>query len=323
MQTLLVGTGATAQRTREAIESDRSLNYEIVAQIKDLPRAFLQAGRSWETLCAMHGAEYIIIALDGDALASAEQPLTQLTRESVPFSVSPPMHRLPVSGMATQYFMNHDVMLLARCSGLEQSLPCFLKRAFDVSVSCIALMMLSPVMLGLSLWVKSDGGPIFYAHTRLGRNKKSFPCLKFRSMVLNGDDILKQHLAQNPEAQQEWESTQKLVNDPRITKVGKILRSTSLDELPQLINVLRGEMSLVGPRPIVNDEVAKYEGDFAHYCRVRPGVTGLWQVSGRSDVSYPRRVHMDSWYVQNWSLWHDITILCKTLPALLNRKGAY
>jgi undecaprenyl-phosphate galactose phosphotransferase len=225
--------------------------------------------------------------------------------------------------MVPQYFMNHDVMLMAYSNELEQSLPCGMKRLFDIVVSATALIILSPLMLALIAWVKSDGGPAFYAHMRIGRNKKPFPCLKFRSMVMNGDEILERYLAENPAARQEWENNRKLLDDPRITKIGKFLRSSSLDELPQLFNVLRGEMSLVGPRPIVGAEMAKYDSDISHYCRVRPGVTGLWQVSGRSDVSYPRRVHMDSWYVCNWSLWHDIAILCKTFPALLNRTGAY
>jgi Undecaprenyl-phosphate galactose phosphotransferase WbaP len=323
MRTLLVGTGVTAQHTRVALQSDSCLNYEIAAQIDDLPKAFLQAGKSWGTLCAMHGVEYIIIALDGNELTAAKQPLEQLARESVPFCISPPLCHLPVMGMVPQYFMNHDVMLLAHNDGLGRSFPCLVKRVFDIVVSATALVVLSPLMLILALGIKRDNGPAFYGHTRIGRNKKPFSCLKFRSMVMNGDEILERYLAENPAAHEEWKRSQKLHNDPRITRLGKFLRASSLDELPQLLNVLRGEMSLVGPRPIVTAEVTKYDDDIAHYYRVRPGVTGLWQVSGRSDVSYPRRVHMDSWYVRNWSLWHDIAILCKTFPALLNRSGAY
>jgi undecaprenyl-phosphate galactose phosphotransferase len=142
-------------------------------------------------------------------------------------------------------------------------------------------------------------------------------------MVMGGDKILKAHLENNPEAAAEWKATQKLVNDPRVTRIGKFLRSTSIDELPQLINVLRGDMSLVGPRPIVRDEVSHYSNDIDYYYRVRPGVTGLWQVSGRSDTTYAERVQLDSWYVRNWSLWHDIAIMLKTFPAVFKRSGAY
>src|SRR5262249_27717928 len=159
---------------------------------------------------------------------TAEQPLAQLARESVPFSISPPMHQLPVMGMVPQHFMNHDVMLLARSDGLKQSLPCFMKRLLDIIVSAAALIVLSPLMLGLIVWVKSDGGPAFFAHARIGRNQQPFRCLKFRSMVMNGDDVLARHLAKNPAAREEWESSQKLRDDPRITRVGDFLRKSSL-----------------------------------------------------------------------------------------------
>jgi Undecaprenyl-phosphate galactose phosphotransferase WbaP len=323
VRTLLVGSGETARQTRAALQSEPGLGFEIAFQVKDLATTFLQAGNSWETLCNMHGVDYVMIALDGSDLAAAEEPLAQLARESVPFSIAPPLGHLPVIGMVPQYFFNHDVLLLARSSDLERPLPCVMKRTLDVLVAGAALIAVSPVMLAIAIAVKSDGGPALFGHSRLGRNGKSFSCLKFRSMVMNGDAVLERHLAENPAARQEWQASRKLQNDPRVTRIGDFLRRSSLDELPQLINVLRGDMSLVGPRPIVTAEVDKYEGDIAHYYRVRPGVTGLWQVSGRSDVSYPQRVHMDSWYVRNWSLWHDIAILCKTVPALLKRSGAY
>ena len=323
IHTLLIGSGETAAHTRSALASEPGFGYEIAAQINNLPEAFLQAGASWKKLCAIHHANHIIIALDGHDLANADRPLAQLARENISFSVSPPLRHMPVFGMAAQYFFSHDTMLLTRTSGLELPLHCFMKRAFDIVLSGTVLLALSPIMLVTAILVKLDGGPAFFGHNRIGRNGTSFPCLKFRSMAVNGDQILKKHIAENPEDLKEWQETRKLRNDPRVTKLGGFLRRSSLDELPQLINVLRGDMSLVGPRPIVTAEVANYDGDIAHYYRVRPGITGLWQVSGRSDVSYRQRVQMDSWYVRNWSLWHDIAIICKTVPALLNRSGAY
>jgi Undecaprenyl-phosphate galactose phosphotransferase WbaP len=320
VRTLLVGAGKTAAHTRDALMSDPGFGYEITAQIKDVSAV---AGKSWEALYVAYGVDHIILALDGQDLAAAERSLAQLARESVPFSVVPPLNTLPVHGMVSQYFFNHDIMLMTRNSGLEQPLHCFLKRLLDMLVSASALLALSPIMLVIALLIRRDGGAAFYGHTRIGRNGRAFACLKFRSMVMGGDAVLARYLAEHPCARSEWEATRKLQNDPRVTKLGSFLRRSSLDELPQLINVLRGEMSLVGPRPIVTAEVNNYDGDIAHYYRVRPGITGLWQVSGRSDVSYPQRVHMDSWYVRNWSLWHDIAILCKTIPALLKRKGAY
>lgn len=321
--TLLVGGGATAEDTRAVLEIEKNMGYEIVAQVTDLPAAFMRGGRSWDKLCQMYGAEYVVIALDGREMDDAEKPVAQLMRENVPFSVSPPRKHLPVLDMVPQYFFNSDVKLLTHNSGLEQPLPRMVKRLFDIAVSGSALIVVSPLMLAVAYLTKRDGGPVFFGHQRVGKNGKPFYCLKFRSMIVNSKEVLEKHLAENPEARAEWDADQKLKNDPRITKVGQFLRSTSLDELPQLINVLRGEMSLVGPRPIVTAEVSKYDHDIAHYYRVSPGITGLWQVSGRNDVSYAQRVAMDSWYVRNWSLWHDIAILCKTLPALLKQSGAY
>ena len=321
--TLLVGAGATAVDTATALASESGMGFQIVAQVKNLPEAFMQVGRSWEKLCAVHHVEYVVIALDGQDLDAAEQPIAQLMRESVPFSISPPRRNLPVLDMVPQYFFNSDVKLLTHNSGLEQPMPRLFKRLFDIAVSGIMLVMLSPLMLLLGAMTKCDGGPMFFGHQRVGKNGKLFYCLKFRSMAHNSQALLERHLAESPEAKTEWDATHKLKNDPRVTKLGAFLRKSSLDELPQLINVLRGEMSLVGPRPIVAAEIQKYQYDIAHYYRVSPGITGLWQVSGRNDVSYEQRVKMDSWYVRNWSLWHDIAIMCKTVPALLKRGGAY
>ncbi len=321
--TLLVGNGDTASDTRAALDSEAGLGYDIVAQIDNLPAAYLKAGRSWDRLCAQYGTEYVVVALDGGELDKAEHPIAQLTRDSVPFSISPPRRNLPILDMAPQYFFAHDVKLLTYSSGLEQPMPRFIKRAFDIAVSGTLLLLISPIMLVLALMVKRDGGPVLFGHSRIGKDAKVFKCLKFRSMIHNSQAVLERHLAENPEARAEWEADHKLKNDPRVTRFGSFLRRSSLDELPQLINVLKGEMSLVGPRPIVEGEVSKYQCDIVHYYRVSPGITGLWQVSGRNDVTYEQRVQLDSWYVRNWSLWHDVAIMCKTVPALLKRSGAY
>jgi Undecaprenyl-phosphate galactose phosphotransferase WbaP len=322
VRTLLVGSGETAKRVHDALKSDPSLGYEVTARIKNLPAAFLHAGASWKKLCDQYRAAYVILALEGSEWG-AEKPLAQLTREKVSFSLSPPVSHLPVAGIMQHYFLNHDVILMTCSPTLEQAFPCGMKRMFDTLLSSAALLVLSPVMIAVALLIRRDGGPALYGHPRLGRNGGTFSCFKFRTMVADGDAVLKKHLQENPAAYEEWRATRKLQQDPRITPFGNFLRRSSLDELPQLFNVLLGDMSLVGPRPIVNAEVDRYEGDIAHYYRVRPGITGLWQVSGRNDVSYAQRVHMDSWYVRNWSLWHDIAILCKTIPALINRQGAY
>lgn len=198
-----------------------------------------------------------------------------------------------------------------------------MKRSIDVVGAASALLLLAPVFAMIAFLVRRDGGPVFYAHTRIGQNGLGFGCLKFRSMRTDSAEALAALLASDPAARAEWEATRKLRNDPRITRIGRFLRKTSLDELPQLINVLRGEMSLVGPRPVVAAELAEFYGAAAaHYMSVRPGITGLWQVSGRSDTSYAQRVALDVAYASQPSLWSDIKILARTPVVVLARKGA-
>ena len=199
-----------------------------------------------------------------------------------------------------------------------------LKRAFDVTAALMGLILISPLFVMLMLLVKfSDRGPIFYGHRRIGHNGKTFGCLKFRTMVVDGDRVLQAYLQANPRAMDEWRATRKLQNDPRVTLVGAVLRKLSLDELPQLINIIRGEMSVVGPRPVVADELERYETSAIYYLQSRPGLTGLWQVSGRNDVSYESRVAFDTHYVKNWSLSSDMMIIAKTIPAVCLSRGSY
>jgi lipopolysaccharide/colanic/teichoic acid biosynthesis glycosyltransferase len=198
-----------------------------------------------------------------------------------------------------------------------------LARALEIPLCIALLIFFAPVMILVAVMVKlGDGGPVLFAHRRLGRGGQGFHCLKFRSVAVDAEAQLKALLARDPEARAEWERDQKLTRDPRITVVGDFLRRSSLDELPQLFNVLRGEMSLVGPRPIVEAEVARYRRYFAAYSRVRPGITGLWQISGRSSVCYRRRVALDVIYARTRSISLDFKILLATAPAVLARRGA-
>jgi len=197
-------------------------------------------------------------------------------------------------------------------------------RAFDITVAVCALAVTSPFLLLIALvvWVM-DGGPAFYSQARIGRDGRHFPCLKFRTMCVDADARLARLLASDENARREWHADHKLRVDPRITRIGRFLRKTSLDEAPQLINVLRGEMSLVGPRPIVDAEIPRYGRRFSAYCAQRPGITGLWQVSGRNDVSYKRRVALDTAYAARKSIALDMRILAATIPAVILRRGSY
>jgi len=198
------------------------------------------------------------------------------------------------------------------------------KRIFDVIIASITLIVFLPLFAFVVLLLKlSDPGPVVFRHIRVGQGGRRFACFKFRSMVLDSDKVLKTLLESDPAARKEWDRTQKLANDPRITPLGKFLRQSSLDELPQLINVIRGDMSLVGPRPIVPSELTRYGDKLSLYLLARPGITGIWQVSGRNDCGYDRRIEMDANYVRNWRFSTDFVILLRTLGAVLAQRGSY
>jgi len=199
-----------------------------------------------------------------------------------------------------------------------------IKRCLDIFLVLLCSPILLPLIAIIGAAVRlGSPGPIFFSHRRISRHGAFFSMWKFRTMVTNSQQLLEDYLETHPEARAEWHKTHKLKNDPRITPIGNFLRRTSLDELPQLWNVLTGSMSLVGPRPIVAAEVEKYGPYFADYCLVKPGVTGLWQISGRSQTTYSERVQLDRRYANNWSLFGDIRILFKTLTSVVNQDGAY
>ncbi|QKV20541.1 sugar transferase [Oricola thermophila] len=192
-----------------------------------------------------------------------------------------------------------------------------MKRVLDIVIATVALLSALPLMLVVGLVLKLSGGPVFFVHERVGFRGRTFGCLKFRSMVQNPDRALQDYLAANPEARTEWEETRKLRKDPRITFFGHVLRRSSIDELPQLINILRGDMSCVGPRPVTREELDLYGDKAPLYLQTRPGLTGLWQTSGRNRLSYDQRVALDSTYVREWSLLLDFIILFRTIHAVI------
>jgi exopolysaccharide production protein ExoY len=220
--------------------------------------------------------------------------------------------------------MSLDTQFAAECftSG-KRDFDQLLKRLFDIVVATSSLILLSPLFLLIALMVLIiEGRPVIFRHQRLTVDAKHFGCLKFRSMVRDADDRLKLHLMENPRAASEWEKNRKLNRDPRITRLGAFLRTSSLDELPQLVNILRGEMSLVGPRPIVPDELTRYGENARAYLSVRPGLTGLWQVSGRSACSFEERIQLDVHYAHNWSFSNDLMIVLRTFSVVMSRRGS-
>ncbi len=209
-------------------------------------------------------------------------------------------------------------------AGLRDPVALFIKRILDITVAVLLLLPAIPFAVVIAVAIVLDSrGPVFFAHTRIGKGSRQFSLWKFRTMARNADAVLEQYLRAHPDLQEEWLETHKLKNDPRVTRVGRLLRRSSLDELPQLISVLRGEMSMVGPRPIVADEVPKYGRLFDLYLQVRPGLTGLWQASGRTDTSYRARIALDLRYLQERTLGLDLWVLLKTVRVVVLGHGAY
>ncbi|MGI9425805.1 MAG: sugar transferase [Hyphomicrobiaceae bacterium] len=259
-----------------------------------------------------------------DASKLARHPhLDRLPRERI---VQPGLEKHSLCGKERLRKLGEDVLKNSRNSykdRMKLSIYKLSKRAIDISLAAATLALLSPLLLIIAAIIKMcDGGSVLYRHERVGFLGKRFTCLKFRSMVLDADGALTQYLAENPNAREEWQKYQKLSEDPRITPLGSFLRKSSLDELPQLINILAGDMSLVGPRPIVADELDRYEERVGHYLAVKPGLTGLWQISGRNDCSYAERVELDVRYATTRSLWLDFIIMLKTVPAVISQRGS-
>lgn len=328
----IVGVGNIALSAKNLLLANRNLGYKVLGfvnlEYSTTEKVEFQDNVpviSYDDL-KMRGDsdKEIIFAMSSEGLLKYSNLINKMQSSYLFVSIIPDVSGLPLYGVTLEHFFGNDQMFLRLQNNLGRKLNRLLKRIIDIIITSIAIIMLLPFffIVGLLIAFTSQGG-IFYVHRRIGTHGREFGCLKFRTMCVNSQEKLEILLANNVDARNEWSTTQKLKNDPRITKIGKFLRKTSLDELPQLFNVIKGEMSLVGPRPIVLDEVSRYDDDIYYYHLVKPGITGLWQISGRSDTDYTKRVRLDVWYVKNWSLWYDFVILLKTIPALLSRNGAY
>lgn len=268
------------------------------------------------------GIHHAVVAMDPEIVTLGPPTLDPEEDAFTIIQYVPDLPGLPVLGVRAGSLDN--LLALEVRNELADPANRTVKRFLDVSAALVGGLVLSPVLLILAVVIRVESrGPLFFAHERIGRGGRKIRVWKFRTMVEDAKDALERHLDADPAARLEWEANHKLKDDPRVTRVGLFLRRFSLDELPQLWNVLKGEMSLVGPRPIVEAEVAKYADAFDLYSMVRPGMTGYWQISGRSDTDYDQRVELDSFYVRNWSVWLDIVVLLKTVSVVLKRDGAY
>ncbi|WP_157670688.1 undecaprenyl-phosphate galactose phosphotransferase WbaP [Chitinibacter sp. GC72] len=338
LPTVIIGAGINAQEAYRAMTSERQLGFEVQAFVSIDAQAPDQLTFGQTSLPVVrlaredllqwlsdHGRPHVVIAVDEEELRQLGSQVEQLSLRYKDIHIIPPIAGLPLFGVVPHHFFSHEVLLLRVRNNLMVKPLILLKRAFDLFGASVGLLLLSPLLAYVVLRIKKEGGPgaVFFGHVRVGMNGVPFKCWKFRTMVHNSQEVLEKLLASDAQAKAEWELDFKLKNDPRITRIGAFLRKTSLDEIPQLWNVLKGEMSLVGPRPIIDAELERYGDKVDFYLEARPGLTGLWQVSGRNDTTYAERVALDAWYVKNWNLWYDIAIVCKTIRTVVSGRGAY
>lgn len=332
-KTVIVGNKETANSAYLAMVSEPHLGFEITQFISldEKPSQIAASKIKVENVDSKNlisrlkalGEIEIVIALEDTEFNQHQGLIEEMTLHFPELHFVPSLSGLPLFEMEPHHFFSHEVLILKSRNNLHFRPRVWLKRTFDITASLSAILILSPLLLWVALKIRFSGPKVLFKHRRVGQEGKSFNCYKFRTMALNSEQLLKELLEKDQEARREWEEKMKITDDPRVTSIGKFLRKTSLDELPQLWNVLRGDMSLVGPRPIVDKEISRYGNRIDFYTSVKPGITGLWQVSGRSDTDYKTRVQLDTWYVKNWTLWYDIAILFKTIRVVINRSGAY
>lgn len=329
---ILIGAGKTAELVLQFFEGDLGYRYRIVGLLDDdpvsekLPEQFLLLGKvsDAEAIIRDSGVKTVIITAPGMDSVRLEKLVAKIQPLVRDILFVPDLMMLPLGHVGVEPFYTEKVFMLSIRNNLARRRNRLAKRIFDLVATIGGGLLILPILITVAVLVGVDNkGRIIFAHRRVGRNGELFPCYKFQSMVPDAQERLEEYLAKNPDARKEWEESFKLTNDPRVTKLGAFLRKTSLDELPQLWNVLMGDMSLVGPRPIVTKEVERYGDYIREYYMVPPGITGMWQVNGRSDTTYEERVAMDTWYVRNWSVWIDLVYLFKTVKTVFTGKGAY
>ncbi len=329
---LILGTGEAGRLALAALRNEPNLGYDVAGFIDEEPNGqrdidgvrihrYIDKIDRYIKRGVIHDIVIAKPELDKERLVRIINAIQHKVENTL---YIPDISGIAVLGTELRHFFNEQAIVIEIKNNLARPFNYLAKRLFDYTAGFVLFLLLLAPLLVITLLIKmTSRGPAIFMQQRIGRGGRPFMCYKFRTMYLDAEKRLKHILATDPEARAEWEEHRKLRNDPRVTGLGKFLRETSLDELPQIFNVLKGEMSLVGPRPVVQEEIEKYYKENAEfYLRVPPGITGLWQVSGRSNTSYEYRVSLDAWYVRNWNLWLDIIILLKTVRVVLKKEGA-
>jgi Undecaprenyl-phosphate galactose phosphotransferase WbaP len=334
---VLIGHPDDVEKAAAALASEPLLGYRPVAVVSPqagervvklgsdvvvAPTALTPTVREFLARPGQYQIVGVLGVRDNNWLRELSQEL-MLTRDDI--VMVPALGGLPIYGMEVSHFFSHEVLMLRARNNLNRRGPQILKRAIDIAGASIGLLLLSPLFAYVAWRIqREDAGPAFFTQPRIGKDGQPFKFIKFRSMVMDADGALERWKTENEKLYVQYlASNFKLANDPRVTKIGAFIRRTSIDELPQLINVLKGDMSLVGPRPLLARELPEYGPSIAAYGKARPGLTGLWQISGRSSSTFQHRIDMDLWYTRNWSLWYDFVILLRTVGVVLRQEGAH
>lgn len=329
---LVMGAGKTAALVLEYFQHDTGMGHHFIGYLEDhIPNPKVtammpQLGKfqDAEQVIKETGVRHVVVIAPGLNTNAVQEIVYRLQPLVKSISFIPDMGNMPLAVLNMESLIDGRIVAFSVRNNLARWYNRWIKRIFDIVCTVIGILCLMPVFLIIAIWIYRDSpGPVIFKHRRVGKKGKSFSCYKFRSMCVDADEKLQRVLAADPKARAEWESEFKLKDDPRITRSGAFLRKTSLDELPQLFNVLKGDMSLVGPRPIIREEIPRYGKHIDDFYMVRPGITGMWQTSGRNDVTYDERVQMDTWYVRNWNVWFDMVLLWRTIKVVICKKGAY
>ena len=336
--TVVIGSEANIGRAIDAVSKQAAVGYAISAVIQICPSGSdslpgPETGQNSHNMALDEIAIYLreqpnvhVVLASDERFSDEFYELTDfLASRPNTLDVLPSIKGLPLYGTDIIHLFGEEILMLRVRNNLARRVPQLFKRVFDVVLSLALVVALLPVFLILAVLIKlEDGGGPLYTQMRVGRDGRLFPCYKFRSMHVDAEQILARWEREHPDLFRQYKDGNfKLRNDPRVTRIGRFIRAHSLDELPQLINVLVGHMALIGPRPLIERELADYGNRIIHYYRARPGITGLWQVSGRSETRFADRASYDEWYVKNWSIWLDIVILVKTVGVVFGRSGAY